>query len=170
MQSWNVYQTCTTVWQIYDYHTFHSCFFSIQNKKSWYTQIYDVTSSSHEIQLHPGVHQADLCSSDPQAPFWFDQDCGALWHLAKFFCSKKLYSEAKQLTDKMKARRGSSTQTRTLRSPTRLGDHHLDHHKHLRHHQNRTPPPPQLKVLTSLCKDYDFLPLTLSALKISQPD
>ena len=85
-------------------------------------------------------------------------------------CSKNLYSEAKQLTDKMKARRGSSTQTRTLRSPTRLGDHHLDHHKHLRHHQNRTPPPPQLKVLTSLCKDYDFLPLTLSALKISQPD
>ena len=25
--------------------------------------------SSHEIQLHPGVHQADLCSSDPQVRF-----------------------------------------------------------------------------------------------------
>ena len=34
----------------------------------------DVTNffpSSHEIQLHPGVHQADLCSSDPQAR-WSD--------------------------------------------------------------------------------------------------
>ena len=28
---------------------------------------FSLDNSSHEVQLHPGVHQADLCVSDPQA-------------------------------------------------------------------------------------------------------
>ena len=51
-------------------------------------------SSSHEIQLHPGVHQADLCSSDPQAscfPKKYRQICFETF-------SKKMQTNSRRLT------------------------------------------------------------------------